>query len=147
MDAPLTKDRLLTMSQDQLDSVFTASATGPIPNGQAIGTAIVAPGTAYTADIASGVSAFAWQGKVFDAAHGTLVNRITPFGIDAILADVYAGTSWLDDKPCIVLDYSKTSIVAHWIRDEIRQVAPNLYLGVVYWGKQRLIHFSLEFPG
>ena len=34
--------------------------------------------------------------------------------------------SWLDSKECIVLDYSETSLVAHWIRDEIRQIAPGL---------------------
>jgi hypothetical protein len=36
--------------------------------------------------------------------------------------------------------------VAHWIRDEIREVAPRVYLGKVYLGKKRLIDFSLEFP-
>jgi hypothetical protein len=146
MDAPLTAERLLAMSQSELDALFTASSPGPIPNGQATGTAIVSPGTIYDAHIARAIGTFAWQGKVFNAERGTLVNRISPFGLDAILAEVYFGTSWLDQKPCIVLDYSKTSTLAHWIRDEIRQVAPNLYLGVVYWGKQRLIHFSLEFP-
>ncbi len=45
-----------------------------------------------------------------------------------------------------MLDYSKTSLVAQWIRDEIREVAPGIYLGLVYWGKKKLIHFALEFP-
>ena len=36
-----------------------------------------------------------------------------------------------------MLDYSKTSLVAQWIRDEIRQVAPKIYLGQVYWEKKR----------
>ena len=26
----------------------------------------------------------------------------------------------MDGKECIVLDYSETSLLAHWIRDEIR---------------------------
>ena len=30
----------------------------------------------------------------------------------------------MDNKDCIVLDYSETSLLAHWIRDEIREVAP-----------------------
>jgi hypothetical protein len=58
---------------------------------------------------------------------------------------VYKGPSWLDNKECIVLDYSETSLVAHWIRDEIRQIEPRLYLGKVYWGKKRLIDFALQF--
>jgi hypothetical protein len=36
-------------------------------------------------------------------------------------------------------------MVAHWIRDEIRQIGPNFYLGVVYWEQKRLINFCLEF--
>jgi hypothetical protein len=59
---------------------------------------------------------------------------------------VYKGPSWLDNKECIVLDYSETSLVAEWIRDEIREVAPHLYLGNVYWSKKHLIDFALEFP-
>lgn len=145
MDAPLNGEQLLAMSQQQLDALFASSPPGPIPNGKANGTAIIAPGTTYSADIARFVNVFAWQGKVFDAAHGTLVNRITAFGFDAIIASVYVAPSWFDEKPCIVLDYSKTSVVAHWIRDEIREVAPNLYLGIVYWSNKRLINFSLDF--
>jgi hypothetical protein len=66
-------------------------------------------------------------------------------GIDAIVARVYKGASWLDGKECIVLDYSDTSVVAHWIRDEIRLIQPNFYLGKVYWAKDRLIDFCLQF--
>jgi hypothetical protein len=145
VDASLKSEQLLEMSQQQLDELFMSSPPGPIPSGEADGTAIIAPGTTYSADIAHFINVFAWQGKVFDAERGTLVNRITPFGFDAIIADVYIAPSWLDNKPCIVLDYSRTSTVAHWIRDEIREVAPNLYLGIVYWSNKRLINFSLDF--
>ena len=99
-----------------------------------------------TADeIAEFVNLFAWQGKTFDAARGRLVNRLTPFHVDAIVADVYVAQSLLDGRPSIVLDYSKTSTVARFIRDEIRNVGPNLYLGFAYWGATRLIAFSLDF--
>jgi hypothetical protein len=89
---------------------------------------------------------FAWQGKVFDSKAGLLRNRIGPFGLNAIIAKVYKAPSWLDGKECIVLDYSDTSLVAHWIRDEIRLIQPpGLYLGKVYWDKARLIDFTLQF--
>ena len=133
------------MSQRELDDLFSASSAGPFPSGEARGTAIIAPGTPYSQEIAQAVNVFAWQGKDFDAARGILTNRITPFGLNGIVAEVGVAPSWLDGKDCIVLDYSKTSLLAHWIRDEIRLIAPNLYLGVVYWGKQRLINFSLDF--
>ena len=137
--------QLLKMSQAELDELFKNSPAGDIPDGEAQGTAIIAPGTVYSAEIASLVNHFAWQGKNFDSKKGVLKNRITLFGFNAILAKVYKGQSWLDGKECIVLDYSETSVVAHWIRDEIRQIGPGFYLGVVYWEKKRLIDFALQF--
>lgn len=137
--------QLLAMTQAQLDELFRASPAGDIPNGPAKGTAIIAPGTVFSEPTAQIINLFGWQGKVFDAAKGLLKNKILAFGFEAIVARVYKGPSWLDNKECIVLDYSDTSIVAQYIRDEIRLISPNFYLGLVYWGKDRLIHFSLQF--
>jgi hypothetical protein len=145
MKATLDVPRLLGMSQAELDDLFRNSLPGEIPNGEADGTAIIAPGTTYTEDIAQFIQHFAWKGKTFDAAKGVLTNRILPLGLNAIIARVYKAPSWLDGKECIVLDYSETSLVAHWIRDEIRQIAPRMYLGKVYWDKKRLIDFALKF--
>ena len=137
--------KLMAMSQEQLDELFKASPAGDIPNGPAKGTAIIAPGTAYTTSVAEMINHFGWQGKVFDAQKGVLKNRILAFGLEAIVAKVYKGKSWLDDKECIVLDYSETSLIAQWVRDEIRQIGPGFYLGKVYYGKKRLIDFCLQF--
>ena len=137
---------LLSMSQQELDDLFSSSPAGEIPNGQAEGTAIIASGTRFSAEIASLINIFAWQGKTFDAAHGVLTNRILAFGLNAIVAEVYKSASWFDNKECIVLDYSKTSLVAKHIRDEIREIDSGTYLGLVYWDKTRTIHFSLQFP-
>ena len=141
-----TVEELLNMTDAQLDDLFSKGTVGDIPNGEAKGTAIIANDTKFSDDIARFVNLFAWQGKTFDAEEGVLRNRITHFGFNAIIAKVYKGPSWLDNKECIVLDYSETSLLAHWIRDEIREVAPNVYLGKVYWSKKRLIDFALEFP-
>lgn len=137
--------QLLDMSQQQLDDLFRASPAGDIPSGEAEGTAIIAPGTQYSLPIAKIINFFNWQGKVFDPEKGELKNKITTLGVEAIIAKVAKGNSWLDGKECIVLDYSQTSLVAHWIRDEIRLISPNFYLGKVYWGKDRLIDFCLKF--
>lgn len=143
---PITVPELMKMTQPQLDELFSSVPSGPIPKGEADGTAIVAPGTDFTPAIAKFVNLFAWQGKIFDPGHGVLRNKITALGLHAIIAKVYKGDSWLDGKECIVLDYSETSMVAQWIRDEIREVAPGVYLGKVYWSSKRLIDFALEFP-
>ena len=136
---------LLKMSAADLDSLFSASPAGDIPNGPAKGTAIIASGTLFSPEIAQFITWFVWQGKTFDGTHGVLRNRILPFGLSAIVAEVYKAPSLLDNKECIVLDYSKTSEVAQWIRDEIRLLQPDFYLGRVYWNNKPLIHFCLQF--
>jgi hypothetical protein len=138
------------LSQKELDDLFGRSQPGPIPEGDSQGTAIVWPGTFWSRLIARCVHDMAWQGKVFtknpDGNGATLVNKIGPVGAHVVVARVYYTESWLDGKQCIVLDYSKTSLFARKIRDEIREVAPHLYLGKVWWGKKRLIDFAIEFP-
>jgi hypothetical protein len=137
---------LMTMSQQQLDDLFSNSPAGDIPNGEAQGTAIIDPDTELEGVAAKFIHIFAWQGKVFDAASGELRNKILPIGVKAIIAKVYKDTSWFDGKECIVLDYSQTSLIAEWIRDEIRLVGPGVYLGIVYWEQKKLIDFALQFP-
>jgi hypothetical protein len=141
-----TASQLLALSQKELDDLFSNSSAGEIPDGEARGTAMIAPGTVFSKEIAEIINIFAWQGKTFDAAHGTLTNRISALGVNAIVAQVYKAPSWFDNKECIVLDYSRTSLLAKHIRDEIREISPGVYLGLVYWDKTRTIHFALEFP-
>src|SRR5258708_5990301 len=148
----MTFDDLKAQSQAQLDDLFKRSPSGPIPDGDAAGEAIVCPGTVWSRLIARPVHALAGQGKVFtktpDGSGATLVNKITVAGTHLIIARVYLTPSWIDGKECIVLDYPKTSLFARKIRDEIRLVDPanNLYLGKVWWGKTRLVDFALTFP-
>jgi hypothetical protein len=71
-----------------------------------------------------------WQGKIFDSGSPAAVNRF--FGLPIVRAQVYQAESWLDGGPSLVLDYSQTSRVYAQNRDEIRQVAPGLFLGLMY---------------
>ena len=92
-------------------------------------------------------------------ARGDAVSDSCPFcgshsilAIPAIRARVYQEESWFDGRNCIVLDYSQTSRICRWVRDEIREVDPGLYLGLVYgvgrfFGGRRLLDvtFALSF--
>lgn len=149
----MTTEELLKMSKDELDALFSESPAGDIPEGDTDGTAIIASGTVFSSAIARFISHFAWQGKVFkpspgDPSRSTLRNKLTLLGFEAIVAQVYKDKSLHDGKECIALDYSETSTVAGWIRDELRQVQPGLYLGKVYGHADKpLIHFALETQG
>ncbi|WP_370417524.1 hypothetical protein AB8O64_01970 [Streptomyces sp. QH1-20] len=140
-------DELLTMSRSELDRLFRASPPGEIPRGEGRGTVLVARGAKLSKAVAASARLLAWQGKVFDRDGGGLRNKVTPFGVRAVRAKVYRDSSLLDDGECIVLDYSRTSVLAHRIRDEIRQIGPHRYLGIVYWGRHRILNFSLHFTG
>src|SRR5262249_2779656 len=119
---------------------------GPIPSGRARGTAIIFPGTPFVRPLAVLARLLFWKGKVFSPETGDLKNLISPFGVRAIRALVYQDASWFASGPAIILDYSKTSMVASKIRDEIRMLSPGVYLGQVYWGTKRIALFMLEFP-
>lgn len=145
MAVEIDTDRLVAMSQQDLDDLFTTSRAGPTPSGEGEGTVLFNPGGPLE-DIAAKVAHLLfWQGKVFDPVRGELRNEILPIGLRAIVAKVYRAPSWVDGEECIVLDYSETSLIAHWIRDEIREVVPGLYLGVVFWDRQRILNFALNF--
>ena len=141
-----TASELTSLRGPQLDALFAGAPAGEIPTGTGRGQALMGTGTLVAKPLVTITRVLAWQGKVFDSSSRTLRNLITPFGVKAITADVYVDASLLDGHPCIVLDYSKTSRVAGWVRDEIREIRPGLYLGLVYAGSRRLpIRFSLEF--
>jgi hypothetical protein len=137
-------DQLLAMSQAELDDLFRGSTAGEIPTGDTQGTVVVAPGTFVSRIAAKLIRFLVWQGKVFDPTRDRLRNKMSPFGLRVIAAQVYKGPSWLDHRECIVLDYSRASLVAFFIRDEIREVSPGLFLGIVYIGKLKTINFILE---
>ena len=137
---------LLRMTESELDDLFRQSEAGPIPDGEARGTVFVESGTQLAGPAAKLVQYLAWKGKVFNREQGELLNEVGPFGFNAVRAKVYKDESWLDGKETIVLDYSDTSLIAHWIRDEIRTVGPGVYLGLVYWEKAKILHFALTFP-
>jgi hypothetical protein len=142
---PYTVAELEKMTMDQLDNIFKNAPPGEIPNGPAKGTALIDTGSGEAPAIAEIIRIFAWQGKTFDAKSDTLVNRISIFGIIAIDAKVYFADSLFDGAKCIVLDYSENLDLSRFVRDEIRLISPNLYLGLVYWKEARTIYFTLEF--
>src|SRR5882724_9874274 len=97
--------QLLGMSQAQLDELFRESPAVEIPDGRFRGTFLVAPGPMLTAGAAELIRLFAWQGKVFDAEHVRVNNRVLPFGFETTHAKVYKAASQFDSSECIVLDY------------------------------------------
>lgn len=145
-EAPLTVDELRYMPQSELNQVYAEAEMGPMPDGESQGTAVFFPGSIINtpAQILAGL---AWQGKVFDTDDGILVNKV--FGFRAIKAEIFYGESLFDGGDAIIIDYSNTSLVANRIRDEIRLVAPGIYLGRAYLRgllfDYMVVNFILDF--
>ena len=124
--------------------LFAGAEAGPMPDGEYRGTLIVPLGLVLLHRTAALVGGLVWQGKTFDARAGRVVNRVLPFGLRTVTAELRREPSRLDGRECIVLDYSRTSLIAHSIRDELRLLRPDLYLGRVYWHGLRIADFALE---
>ena len=129
---------LRELGKDELEELYRHSPAGELPDGEAQGL-ILSP--AFLSKI---IRLAAWRGKRFDRQKGELVNMVLPLGVPAVRAKVYKEPSWFDGKETIVLDYSQSSFVARRIRDEIREVSPGLYLGLVYWRREKVGLFALR---
>jgi hypothetical protein len=74
------------------------------------------------------------------------VNRF--LGVRSVPGALGIGPSWLDGAPSLILDYEGTSWVYADYRDEIRQIGPGLWLGLMYdrttWPHRRVMMFALE---
>ncbi|CAN5916723.1 hypothetical protein BH23PLA1_BH23PLA1_15360 [soil metagenome] len=138
-------DQLLLLGPAELNALYQQCPMAPLPTGKVRGRALLFPGTRL-ASPASKAARAVWQGKVFDSTTPSAVNRF--FGLRMIRANVYQDASWMDGQPCLVLDYSQTSRVYARYRDEIRQVAPGLLLGIMYDrkspGPDIKMYFALE---
>jgi hypothetical protein len=97
------------------------------PTGFVRGLALVGPGTS-AGPLLSGAARAVWQGKRI-RPDGSAVNRF--FGVPAVRGRLGIAPSWLDGAPTLVLDYRQTSWIYCRYRDEIRQIAPGLWLGVM----------------
>lgn len=128
-----------------LGELFGAGTAGAIPDGRGKGTVLLGTGGRAARVAAALCYALAWRGKVVNARAARLKNVVTPLRIQAVEAAVYKQDSWYDGETCIVLDYSKTSFVARKVRDEIREIAPGVFLGLVFWGRRHVLDFALDF--
>jgi hypothetical protein len=125
----LTMKQLVRMSPCALEHLYAQGILAPIPSGKIRGQALLNPGTKLAVPT-SRASRLVWQGKIFHCDGRTAINRF--FGVRAIKAEVYTAESWRDGRPSLILDYSQTSLLYAPYRDEIRQIAPGLFLGLMF---------------
>ncbi len=143
-DDVLDEKALQRMDNRELDLLFRSSPAGDIPHGRLPGTGLLFPGTPSCGPLAWLVHLVVWQGKETEPSGRSLKNLVGPLRTRTIRALLSHDRSWVDDEECVLIDYSRTSVVARMVRDEVRLVAPGLYLGVVWLWRRRVGWFTLR---
>lgn len=153
----LDLDALRRMSYDELNTLYRNArcpTTIPDLNGDTRG-AMLAWRSPRSGPVAwwlrtyGASSAFPWEGKTFAAEEqeGRGINRVTFFGKRRWFPfKTRFAASFLDGKPTFQLDYSGPANppLIRSIVDEIREVAPGLYLGPAalnFRGRPRAVLF------
>lgn len=119
----------MRLNPQQLNGLYISASPGAIPSGSVRGLPLTSPGSRLGVPL-SRSGRLIWQGKIFSPEQGTAVNRFA--GVRIIRGKVGYGRSVLDGRTSIILDYSTTSRLYRRYRDEIREVAPGIYLGLMY---------------
>lgn len=139
-------DDLMGMDQSQLDSLYADSEAGPLPEGTARGTALLFAGSSWEFPAAKLAHVF-WQGKTFDIADDLVINSVV--GLPGVLGTLSYGDSVFDGKRSILISYHDKTVFFRGVTDELRQVAPKLYLGRAYdrvdQNQTLWANFALEF--
>jgi hypothetical protein len=138
---PQSLEQLARLSWPELEQLYRQAEVGAMPQGYLRGRAIYCPDKALSG-ARSAVTHVLWHGKEFHA-DCTLINQWC--GFKAIRARVYPGPSWLDGGPSLIMDYCGTSRVWADVRDELREVAPGLYLGAMYRRREPEPEFKMFF--
>jgi hypothetical protein len=140
--------QLVRMSRCDLLSLYDHAQPGPIPCGFTPGRPIHCGGGFRCAPFTCLSRLTIWRGKVF-GPDCTAHNRL--LGINTVPAYVCYGESWYDGRPAIILDYEGCSRIASKLRDEIREVAPCLYVGLTFVRRgcepQLALFFALDAHG
>jgi hypothetical protein len=125
---PTHIDNLRRMSLCELDRLFEGGAVGALPTGFVRGRVLYMADARFPYARAS-IASSAWKGKHFDEK-GDFVNQWP--GFQALHGGSETGVSWHDGKPCHVLSYPAGTPLFGNTRDEVREIAPGLYLARLY---------------
>lgn len=160
----LTLDALASMSLVELDTLYrgaSVSTTMHAADGALVGRMLAVRGlpgpVAKRLRRFAASRSFVWEGKTFEASsdmRGVGHNRVfVPKALGRQNLFPFAtsfGPSAIDGKPTLVLDYDldvNPGYIRH-IHDEIREVAPGLFLGPAMWkgarDKSLVLYFALD---
>jgi hypothetical protein len=143
--APMTMRQLQRMNACELAELYAKADIGSMPSGCVRGRVLILTGN-HLPRASARTNNVVWKGKCFDP-DGCFTNRW--LGFNALTSQARPGPSWEDGRPSLVMDYPPGTPILGNVRDEIREVAPGLWLGRLYETcpcPRFLGFFALEAP-
>lgn len=125
----LTLESLQKMSPCELAALFENAEVGGPFVGKAEGR-LLYRNDPHLSKLKVRFSNAVWRGKSAQA-DGYFINRWIG-GIQAIDSHYVIGPSWVDGRPAIIIEYPPGTKLFGNLHDELREVAPGLYLGPIY---------------
>jgi hypothetical protein len=129
----LTPECLIRMSRCELLALYEGGTPTPCPPAPYAKGYAVVPDRLLTV-ARTYATRLLWQGKEFLGSGDVMINHVFG-GLKAVKAQVFPGESWYDGRPTLVFDYQCTSKLFSAARDECREVAPGVFLGLTYLRK------------
>jgi hypothetical protein len=155
----LTLDGLLDLHTDELERLYAGARVPRITDlrgdlrGRMLAVVALHGGAKRAVRKFAGSRGFPWRGKSFtprDEDHGKGKNRVVSDWLKIYRFETFVGPSRAGDFDAVQLDYDlpENPFFIRAIKDEIREIAPGLYLGQAYAeirGKARLVlYFGLS---
>jgi hypothetical protein len=125
---PPTLEQLRHMNIEELQQLFSDSDMGRPLVGYGRGRLICSTDKHPRVRIA--MTNTLWRGKTA-AEDGSFVNHWIG-GVDVIDSRYVVGPSWIDGKPAMLFEYPPGTPICGNMHDELREVAPGLYIGPLY---------------
>jgi hypothetical protein len=127
-DSRKTYRGLTRLSAAELERVYACGTVGSWPVGYFRGRLLVMTDYPFPR-AAVVVSGLGWKGKHIGHDGGFVNQFACRRRIDSTAV---IEPSWYDGKPCVAMQYAPGTPLFGNVRDEFREVAPELYLGLVY---------------
>lgn len=126
----LNIDSLGKMSASQLEELYRNGKVFEPSDGYLKGKAFPKPDK-LGHQLRSEAIGLVWKGKNIYTKEAIMLNQVGKK--QKVAASISKEESWLDGKPSVIFDYASGPKWAQNARDEVREIAPGLYLGIMYF--------------
>ena len=155
-EASLTLDGLLDMDCAALQALYEGARVPRLSDvrgdlrGRMLAWPAMKPPVSTAVRRFAGSRVFPWRGKSFSPMgedRGEGINRVVRDRIRLYRFETYVGRSRAGDFDCVQLNYDlpENPFFIRPVKDEIREIAPKLYLGQAYLQLKAKTHLVLYF--